>query len=252
MMEKDPRVRFFHARRFSLRSGSEPELSRASGDSGFVAHLAHSTHGATGWDWSFKLLRKGDGWTFATDGKVALFLDEPGQYVPAEARVGDVVAVKLPRARDNLVPHRFAVYGGQGGVVVGKGFIKFFVPVTYEATPGLVELFSGRMADQLRFSMVVSNSHLNFARADSAVIDVAASDEDGVVRILEVFVRNYPRGLVLRGVPYGTTPGALGLPRAEATGKADIADGYGWRRSREGVAAGLDVGLTHTARAPRP
>lgn len=241
-MDKDPKVRSFHARRFCLRSGGEPALSRASGDSGFVAHLTQSTHGATGWDWSFKMLRRGDGWFFTTDGRVALFLDEPGQYVPADAKVGEIVAVKLPRARENLVPHRFSVYGGQGGPVLGKGFVKFFVPVTYESAPSFVELFSGRLADQLRFGLSLSNSSLDFARADSAVIDVSPGDEPGIVRLLEAFVRAHPRGLLLRGVPYGTRPGALGLPRADAVGRSDVGDGYGWRRSREGVAAGLDAG----------
>ena len=135
----DPRVRWFHDRLFCLRQGETPTLSRASGDSGFVAHLSSSTHGATGWDWSFKLSKRGEGWSFAHDGKLTVFLDEPGAFVPADAKVGDMVAVRLPRARETLYPHRFTVHGGQGGPVVGHGFTKLFIPVTFE----LMVLFSG-------------------------------------------------------------------------------------------------------------
>jgi hypothetical protein len=179
---------------------------------------------------------------------VALFVDERGQIVPEDAKTGEPVAVRLPRARENLIPYRFTVHGGQGGPVVSKGFAKYFVPVTYEVATKLVELFTGRLADQLRFGLLVSNSGLDFARADSAVIDVAPSDEDGVVRILEAFLRAHPKALVQRGLPYGTIPGPLGLPRAEATGRADVADGYGWRRSREAVAAGLDLAPAGSAK----
>lgn len=242
-MEKDPRVRWFHARRFCLRTAEEPDLARASGDSGFVAHLAYSTHGATGWDWSFKLLRLGDGWAFATDGRVALYLDEPGQYVPHDAKVGDVVAVKLPRARENLVPHRFTVYGGQGGPVLGKSFVKLFVPITFEVAGAFVEILSGRAGDQLRFGLHVANHQSDFARADAAVIDVAPGDEPGILKALDLFVRAHPKGLVLRGLPWGTQPGAYGLPRGEAHGRGDVGDGFGWRKSREAIAGGLESGV---------
>ena len=95
----DPKVKWFHSRRFKLRQGEGPELNRASGDSGFVAHLTACTQGATGWDWSFRLVRTGAGWAFVSDGKLTVFVDEPGQYVPAEAKSGEVVALRLPRAR---------------------------------------------------------------------------------------------------------------------------------------------------------
>lgn len=232
----DPRVRWFHARRFTLRPGDAPELLRASGDSGFVAHLTACTQGATGWDWSFRLVKPGHGWAFLSDGKLTLFVDEPNQYVPNDAKGGDVVALRLPRARENLHPHRFSLYGGQGGCVVSsKGYAKLYVPVTFEAAPHLVEACSSKWADQLRFSLYVANSPQDFERADSALIDVGPDDEPGVVRLLEAFVRQYPSALAPRGVPYATVPGPLSLGRAEVKEKADLCDGYGWRRSEDAV-----------------
>lgn len=234
----DERVRSFRDRLFSLREGAAPNLARASGDSGFVAHLAACTHGATGWDWSFRLVRQGAGWSFVSDGKLTLFLDEPGQFVPQDARSGDQVAVRLPRARENLFPHRFTLHGGQGGPVLPHGYAKLFVPITFEAAPALVEAFASRWADQLRFGLHVCNSPLDFGRADSAIIDVGPQDETGVIRVLDQFLRQKPRALAPRGRPHGTGDGPLGLPRAVGQGRTDLADGYGWRRSQEAVAGG--------------
>jgi hypothetical protein len=225
---------------FCLREGLPPVLPRASGDSGFVAHLASSTHGATGWDWSFRLVRQGVGWTFVSDGKLTLFLDEPGQFVPADAKSGDQVAVRLPRARENLFPHRFTLHGGQGGPVVSQGYVKMFIPVTFEAASGLVEALSSRWGDQLRFGLHVCNAPADFNRADSAIIDVGPHDERGVVKVLEAFWRQHPSAFVKRGRPYGTQDGPLGFPKAQTTIRADLADGYGWRRCQEAVAT---VGL---------
>ncbi len=233
----DPKVKWFHSRRFKLRQGEGPELNRASGDSGFVAHLTACTQGATGWDWSFRLVRTGAGWAFVSDGKLTVFVDEPGQYVPAEAKSGEVVALRLPRARENLHPHRFSLYGGQGGCVVGTGFAKFFVPVTYEAAPALVEACASKWADQLRFSLYVANAPQDFDRADAALIDVGPQDEPGVLRLLETFLRQHPEAISARGVPFGTTPGPLRLARADAKDKGDLCDGFGWRRSTEAVLA---------------
>lgn len=231
----DPRVRWFHDRLFCLRQGETPTLSRASGDSGFVAHLSSSTHGATGWDWSFKLSKRGEGWSFAHDGKLTVFLDEPGAFVPADAKVGDMVAVRLPRARETLYPHRFTVHGGQGGPVVGHGFTKLFIPVTFESAALLVEAFSSKWADQLRFGLSVANAPTDFSRADSAVVDVAPGDEPGIVKLIDAFLRLHPKALVARGLPYGTAQGPLGLPKAEGKGRIDLADGFGWRKSAEGA-----------------
>ena len=231
----DPKVKWFHSRRFKLRPGEGPELPRASGDSGFVAHLTACTQGATGWDWSFRLVRTGAGWAFVSDGKLSVFVDEPGQYVPADAKASDVIALRLPRARENLHPHRFSLFGGQGGCVTGNGFAKLFIPVTYEAAPALVEACSSKWADQLRFALYVSNSPYDFDRADSAMIDVGPQDEPGVLRLLEAFLRQHPSAITGRGIPYGTVAGPLHLARAESKDKTDLADGYGWRRSTEAV-----------------
>lgn len=235
----DPRVKWFHTRRFCLREADGPELSRASGDSGFVAHLTASTHGATGWDWSFHLVKPGHGWAFASDGRLSVFLDEPGQYVPDDAKVGDLVAVRLPRARENLHPHRFTLYGGQGGPTVGHGFTKLFLPIAWEVAPVLVETFADRAGDGLRFGLYVANSPANYVRADAAVLDVGQADAAAVVKVLEAFLAANPAAFARRGLPYGTQEGPLQLPIAEAHSKQDLADGYGWRRSREAVQAGV-------------
>lgn len=231
----DSRVRWFHSRKFCLRPGDAPELGRASGDSGFVAHLAMSTHGATGWDWSFRLLRKGEGWSFAHDSRLTLFLDEPGQYVPVDAAPGDMVAVRMPRARENLYPNRFTLHGGQGGPIVASGYVKYFIPVRFQEAASLVEAFAGKWADQLRFGLCVMNSPLDYDRVDSAVVDVGVEEEAGVVRLLEAYLKMHPKAFTVRGLPFGTMTGALGLPRALAHGRADLGDGFGWRRSHEGA-----------------
>ncbi|GMU60986.1 MAG: hypothetical protein AMXMBFR34_27490 [Myxococcaceae bacterium] len=235
----DLRVKWFHARRFCLKETDGPEQPRASGDSGFVAHLTASTHGATGWDWSFRLVKPGHGWAFASDGRLSLFLDEPGQYVPDDAKVGDLVAVRLPRARENLHPHRFTLFGGQGGPTVGHGFKKYFLPIAWEGAAGLVETFAGRAGDGLRFGLYLANASTDYGRADAAVLDVGGSDEASVLKVVESFANANPAALSRRGLPYGTQSGPLGLPVAEAFSKADLCDGYGWRRSREAVQAGV-------------
>jgi hypothetical protein len=234
----DPALQRFHAQRFALRDGEAPHLARASGDSGFVAHLSACTHGATGWDWSFRLVKPGHGWAFASDGRLSLFLDEPGQYVPEDAKVGDLVAVRLPRARENLHPHRFTLYGGQGGPTVGRAFTKLFLGIDWEVAPQLVERLAGRAGDGLRFALYVANSPADYARADAAVIDVGTSDEAGLVKALEAFTAAHPGAVRARGLPHGTRRGPLGLPTAEGLSRADLADGFGWRCSREALRAG--------------
>jgi hypothetical protein len=74
-------VRWFHSRRFKLRPGEGPDLNRASGDSGFVAHLTACTQGATGWDWSFRLVRPG-----------------VGGWVDPEAIAGDDIGSRIVKA----------------------------------------------------------------------------------------------------------------------------------------------------------
>jgi hypothetical protein len=235
MKSTDPNVVWFHERKFCRRPAEGPELARASGDSGFVAHLAACTQGATGWDWSFRLLKTGHEWAFVSDGKLTVFVDEPGQYVPADAKPSDAVALRLPRARENLHPHRFSLYGGQGGCVVGSGFIKVFLPVSFEAAPALVEACASKAADQLRFSLYVANAPENFERADAALIDVGRQDEPGLMRLLETFIREHPTALVSRGFPHSTLLGSLGLARAECKERSDLCEGYGWRVSLAAV-----------------
>jgi hypothetical protein len=148
------------------------------------------------------------------------------------------VALRLPRARENLYPHRFMLVGGQGPAVVGHGFTKVFLPVTFEAAPSLVEAFASRLGDQLRFSLCVANSPHDFARADSAVIDVGASDAVAVQKVLETFVLGHPAAFAPRGLPLGTKEGGHGFPVAQGVDRGDLADGYGWRRAQEAVARG--------------
>lgn len=233
----DDRTRSFRDRMFCLRAHHAPTLTRASGDSGFVAHLAMSTHGATGWDWSFRLVRQGVGWSFVSDGKLTLFLDEPGQFVPHDAKPGDQVAVRLPRARENLFPHRFTLHGGQGGPVLPHGYAKLFVPVTFEGASALIEAFSSKWADQLRFGLHVCNTPVDFDRADGAIIDVGPQDEAGAIKVLDAFMRQHPKAIAPRGRPYGTSDGPLGLPRAVGQGRTDLADGFSWRKCQEAVAS---------------
>jgi hypothetical protein len=230
------RVRQFHSRQFCLRAGEEPEHARASGDSGFVAHLTASSRGATGWEWSFRLTRRSDTFAYVTDGRLTLFLDEEGQYVPADAKVNDIVAVRLPRARENAHPYRFSLHGGQGGPVLTGGYAKLFVPVTYEGAALLVEGLTGRAGDQLHFALHVCNQPADFDKADTAIIDVGRQDEPGVIKALETFLAQHPGAVKPRGLPYSTEIGPLGLPRTEATSRMDLADGYGWRKSQEAVA----------------
>lgn len=222
-------VRHFYTRRFKGLSDDGPVLARASGNSGFVAHLTFCTHGATGWDWSFRLVRPGPGWAFVNDGRVTLFVDEPGQYVPAEAKPGENVALRLPRARENLHPHRFSLFGGQGGCVTAQGFTKLFLPITLEAAPALIERFASHEADGLRFSLYVSNSPLDYVRADAALIDVGVQDEPQLLRLLGEFLSRHPTALRDAPAPYGTRPGPFRLSHAPAKDKADLADNWGWQ-----------------------
>ncbi len=237
-MSNDARVRAFRDKRFCLRPAAAPDLPRASGDSGFVAHLAASTRGASGWDWNFRLVRSGPGWAFASDGRVSVFLDEPNQYVPVEAKPSEMVAVRMPRARENLVPHRFTLHGGQGGPSTSGQFVKLFIPIRMDAVGGLLELFSGKASDSIRLALHVANSPLDFDRADSAVLDVGLNDEATAVKTLDAFIRTHPKAIQSRGQPFGTDIGPLGFPRALALGRGDIADGFSWRRCSEAVHSG--------------
>jgi hypothetical protein len=225
----ESRIRSFRDVSFCLREKEAPRLLRASGDSGFVSHLVRSTRGATGWDWSFRMLKNQRDAVTVTDGRVTLFVDEPGQFVPANARTNELVALRLPRARENLFPHRFTVFGGQGGATANASFVKLFVAVSVDAVAPLIEHFTGRAADSLRFTLSVCNSPADYDRADSAIFDIAEKEESAVLKTLEAFMSTRPTAVVSRGVPLSTIVGRLGLPRAVAQGRADLCDGYGLR-----------------------
>ncbi len=235
MRASESKVRSLRDKAFSLRESSAPRLVRASGDSGFVAHLVRSTRGATGWDWSFRMLKNGRDSATVTDGRVTVFLDEPGQFVPTHAKTNELVALRLPRARENLFPHRFTLYGGQGGVTTSGAFAKVFVPVTVEAAPLLIEAFAGRLADPLRFALSVSNSPVDYDRADSAIFDIPEKEEGDVLKVLEKFLALHPKAIVPRGVPLSTIVGRLNLPRATGQGRSDLADGYSTRICEAGL-----------------
>ncbi len=229
MTSSDSKIRSFRDVSFCLRENEAPRLLRASGDSGFVAHLVRSTRGATGWDWSFRMVKNARDAVTVTDGRIALFLDEPGQFVPAHARANELVALRLPRARENLFPHRFTVFGGQGGGSSGGSFVKLFLCVTVEGVFQLVEYFSSRPADALRFALSVCNSPADYDRADSAIFDVPEKEEPALLKALESFMEANPKAIAQRGVPLSTIVGRLGVPRAIAHGRRDLCDGYSLR-----------------------
>ena len=126
---------------FFRRVGAAIKPGRASGDSGWVSHLQSLTRGAGGWDPGYTLVRVGESdgftgrqgkWAFVSDGRLSLFLDEPGQFTPPNAALGAQVSVRVPRARENLVPHRFTLLGSNGKAPVGEKMSKVFVAATLE------------------------------------------------------------------------------------------------------------------------
>jgi hypothetical protein len=68
------------------------------------------------------------------------------------------------------------------------------------------------------------------------VLDVGTTDLPGFTRMLEAFTAASPFALQPRGLPHATHAGLQGLPVAEAKSRADLADGFGWRRSAEALA----------------
>lgn len=237
-----------------------PAPARASGDSGFVAHLSAVTRGASGWEPGFKLLQvsPGDesgsqrqrGWAFASDGRLCLFLDEPRQYQPADAKVGDKVSVRVPRARENLYPHRFTLYGGQGSAVAARGseparYTKLFVAFTLDGAVHAVSQLSSRLGDKFRFTFLVSNDPRQLDRADSAICDVSLEHAEEVTRLLLEMVRGQPQWVKPLPAPAFSEALLPGLARAPGDGVADLGDGFARRRCgaiakavREGLEAG--------------
>ncbi len=231
---------------FFRRVGTAPRGGRASGDSGWVAHLQALTRGASGWEPGYTLVSAGESdgvsgrrgqWAFVSDGRLSLFLDEPGQFSPPAARPGDKVSVRVPRARENLHPHRFTLLGAQGGAQI-EPLVKLFVAATLEGAAQLVGSLSGRSADGLRFSLFVGNEPRDFQRADNLVLEVGARDEQAGLKLLSEFFRGQPARLLPLPAPLQTQPVFPGFARAEVNAREEVADGF-FRRRADHLAAGV-------------
>ena len=239
------------SRWFFRRIGTAPRAGRASGDSGWVAHLQSLTRGASGWEPGYTLVRVGDSdavtgrrgqWAFVSDGRLSLFLDEPGQFAPPTAVPGDRVAVRVPRARENLVPHRFTLLGNQGAPASSEPMVKLFVSGTLDGAAQWVAHLSARAVDALRFSLFLGNEPRDFQRTDNIVLDVAARDEVASLKVLSEFFRGQPARLLPLPAPLNTQPVFPGVARAETSGREDVADGF-FRRRADQLAAGVLDGL---------
>jgi hypothetical protein len=235
---------------FFRRVGAAPKGGRASGDSGWVAHLQSLTRGAAGWEPGYTLVRAGESdgvtgrrgqWAFVSDGRLSLFLDEPGQYSPPAARPGERVAVRVPRARENLYPHRFTLLGNQGAAPPGEPMVKLFVAGTLEGAAQLVASLSGRSADGLRFSLFLGNEPRDFQRTDNIVLDVAARDEAASLKLISEFFRGQPARLLPLPAPLQSQAMFPGVARAAGSGREDAADGFLRRRADQLAAVVLDA-----------
>ncbi len=238
--------RYLHHRFFCGRtSATPPTRSRASGDSGFVGLLADSTRGASCWEKGFRIAKRGGEWVFASDGRVCLFLEERGQWDPFAGREGEPVAVRVPRCRENLVPFRFTLHGGLGGLKKGEAFRKYLLSVSVEGALSAVEMLSSRAADRLSFAMAVVNEPRDFERLDTIVVDVADRDDKAMQKLLTDFARSQPHRLKA-GVPVFCRPVDMGLSRAEGDlSWEDRVEGFGERRCvwlSEAVAESLQTG----------
>jgi HopA1 effector protein family len=206
--------------------------------------LAQTARGAVGWETGFKLVKVGAGWAFASNGQLCLFLDEAGQYTPRDARLGEGVAVQVPRVRENLVPLRLTLQGGAGGCEHGEPFVKLFVAATTVGARMVLEALAARPSESLAFSAYVCNEPKDYARADTVVVDVPRVFEASVVRLLGEAARASPDGLRPL-VPLFARELMRGISRAEALGREDKADGFGLRRAgwlAESVLQALAVG----------
>ncbi len=234
----------------SRRPGPAPKGGRASGDSGWVAHLQSLTRGASGWEPGYTLVRVGESdgltgrrgqWAFVSDGRLSLFLDEPGQYSPPSALPGEKVSVRVPRARENLTPHRFTLLGNHGSPAPGERVSKLFVAASLEAAAQLVATLSARSADGLRFSLFVSNEPRDFERTDNLVIDVAFRDEPATVRLLGDFFKAQSGRLLALKPPLQAQQVVPGISKTEITAPEDSGDGYFRRRADQLAAVVLDA-----------
>lgn len=245
---------WLYERHFIHREGTRPRASRASGDSGWVAHLSSISHGVTGWEGGFKLLKVAKNgeeegprgpWAFASDGRICLFLDEPGQYTPHDAREGDGVTVRIPRARENLYPHRFTLLGGRGAAAANEPLVKLYVSLSVEGAAQLVGHLSGRAGEQLRFTLLVTNDPRDFLRSDCVAVDVGRTDEAEATGILQDYLRSHPDQVRPSVPPLLTRALRPGLARADGLQRGDAGEGYGLRVSdtlAEAVLTGLSAG----------
>lgn len=240
----DALARLVHERYVQGRAAKAAPSGRASGDSGFVAHLTHSSHGSTLWEHGWRMAKADEGWAFVSNGRLCLFLDEPGQWAPADARLGASVAVRMPRVRENYRPYRFTLLGG-GGPAAHARYTKYFVQPSLESTGALVEAFSGRATEAMAFSLMLVNDPRDFHRRDVLVIDASGSAADQVLRMLVDFSRQHPGALRHLGAPLFAREVAPGVASVDAAGLEDQGDGFGQRRARwvaEAVLAGLQAG----------
>ncbi|MBS1149231.1 MAG: hypothetical protein H6Q89_929 [Myxococcaceae bacterium] len=237
------------SRWLSRRPGASPRGGRASGDSGWVAHLQALTRGAAGWEPGYTLVRVGESdglsgrrgqWAFVSDGRLSLFLDEPGQYSPPAARPGERVSVRVPRARENLTPHRFTLLGNHGAPSPGERVSKLFIAASLEAAALLVASLSARSADGLRFSLFVGNEPRDFERTDNLVMDVAFRDEPAAVKLVGDFFKGQSGRLLPLRPPLQAQQVVPGLAKTEITAREDAGDGYFRRRADQLAAVVLD------------
>ena len=253
--EEQLRLReWLYERHFLHREGTKPKASRASGDSGWVAHLSSIAHGVTGWEGGFKLLKVAKNgeeegprgpWAFASDGRICLFLDEPGQYLPPEAREGDSVSVRIPRSRENLYPHRFTLLGGRGAAATNEPLVKLYASLTVEGAAALVGYLAGRPGEQLRFTLIVTNDPRDFLRSDAVCLDVGRHDEAEATGLLSEFLRTHPEHARASVPPLLTRALRPGLARADGLERGDAGEGYGLRvseRLADAVLAGIAAG----------
>lgn len=237
--------RVVHERYFQGRSGRAQGVGRASGDSGLVAHLTHAAHGSAHWETGWRMAKSDEGWAFVSNGRLCLFLDEPGLWSPSDARLGQSVAVRMPRVRENERPHRFTLFGG-GGAAPTARFTKFFGTVALEHAASLVSFFCSRATDGLAFSLSLVNEPRDFFRRDALCLDAGPAAADQVQKLLGEFARNHPGALRDDAEPPLFTQAiGAGLSQVESLGSDDVGDGFGQRRARwvaEAVWAGLHAG----------
>ncbi len=246
--------RMVHTRFFCRRQGSAPLRQRASGDSGYVAHLHAAARGAAAWEQGYRLMERGDGTVTATDGRITLYFDDPSSVMPGTAAMGDAVTVRLPRVRENINSYRFTLKGGTGGIWASAPYSKIFVAVTMEGAVPLVRGLCQKPFDRFGFDAAFTNDPVDFERIDTLVIDVVKREEEPFLRALKEFLKANPN-VVRAGHPLFTFPVDRGVSFVSGMlTREDASDGYGQRRCDwlgDGVWAGVRAG-EKTADAWKP